>query len=556
MKIAVIRPPLGKFSGWDAADALAEGMTQAEAAALVAAVEPVESSDISKRKRIRDSLIAALPEFELWHDAERNAYATIVRDGHRENHEIVSRAFRQLFAYRAYQHEGGTRSRQALDNDCQVLEAKALMEGPCYPVWRRVAAFEDRIYVDLGCHRWRAVEISARGWRVVTEVPVKFLRSRSMGVLPEPEAGEIIETLRAFVNVESDADFQLLLAWVAAGFRPIGPYPILILIGQQGSSKSTLERICKLLVDPNVSPIRSLPLDERDLLVAAHNSWLLAYDNLSAIPPWMSDAFCRLSTGGGFATRQLHSDREETIFAAQRPIVLDGIGDLASRPDLAERAVCLTLPPLPEEQRRTEREFWAAFEKQRPAILGALFDAVAAGLRRLPDIRLDKPPRMADFAEWGEACASGFGWERGEFLAAYTENQREVVASAADASPLVPLIEAVLGLGGYGPEGFDGTPHDLLVQLRGQASEATQRQPFFPKTDAQMGTKLRRDTPLLKSRGITVERYREGRQRTRKIVLRCTSEKGLEQLRARLKGERTDNPSGEQLADESRDRDC
>jgi len=109
----------------------------------------------------------------------------------------------------------------------------------------------------------------------------------------------------------------------------------------------------------------------------------------------------------------------------------------------------------------------------------------------------------------------------------------------------VPLIEGVVGLGGYGPEGFDGTAHDLLVKLRDQASEATQRQPWFPKTDAQMGTKLRRDVPLLKSRGIIVERYKEGRQKTRKIVLRCASEKMFDALKARLKGERPNNDTGD-----------
>jgi hypothetical protein len=71
---------------------------------------------------------------------------------------------------------------------------------------------------------------------------------------------------------------------------------------------------------------------------------------------------------------------------------------------------------------------------------------------------------MADFAEWAEALSAGFGWEPGEFLAAYAENQREVAAGAADASPLVPVIEALLGLGGFGAEGFDGTAHDLLRQ--------------------------------------------------------------------------------------------
>jgi len=547
--IAIIKPPSGKAAGWDAADALAEGMMVAEAAELVAeAAPPGTGSSASPKTSRRDALIATFPELELWHDVERNAYATVSRDGHRENHGINSREFRALFAWHGYEATGASPSRQALDDACRVLEAKALNQGPCHPVWRRVAAMDDRIYVDLACARWRTVEVTAHGWQIVNDVPVKFLRARGIAPLPEPEAGEMIESLRAFVNVESDADFQLLLAWLVAAFRPNGPFPILMLIGEQGSSKSTLARICKLLVDPNVSPIRSLPADERDLLVAAFNSWLLAYDNLSSIPSWLSDAFCRLSTGGGFATRQLHSDRNETIFAAQRPMVFNGIGELANRPDLADRAICLPLPPLPEEQRRPEREFWAAFEKERPAIFGALLDAVSAGLRHLPDVKLEKPPRMADFAEFAEACSSGFGWERGEFLAAYAENQREVVACAADASPLVPLIEFLVGLGGYGPEGFDGTAHDLLIKLRDQASEVTQRAPWFPKTDAQMGTRLRREVPLLKSRGIIVERYKQGRQKTRKLVLRCSSRTIFEALRARLKGERSDNEDNDQNA--------
>lgn len=145
---------------------------------------------------------------------------------------------------------------------------------------------------------------------------------------------------------------------------------------------------------------------------------------------------------------------------------------------------------------------------------------------------------MADFAEWAEACAAGFGWESGEFLDAYAENQRDVIAGAAAASPLVPVIEAVLALGGYGPEGFDGTAHDLLGKLKDQCSEAVQRAPWFPKTDAQMGTRLRRDTPLLDSRGIEVVHYKEGRVKARKILLRCKSEKVFDELRARLRGEK------------------
>jgi hypothetical protein len=550
--VAIVKPPEGAAEGWDAADALAEAWTPERAAQLVAAAQPATaaSSAGSSKRSARDGLLALLDEnSELWHDPERAAYATVTVDGHRENYEIISRAFRGWLAWRAYETAGISQSGQVLDDACRVAEALALNRGPCYPTWRRVGEHDGRIYLDLACSRWRAVEISATGWAIVDAPPVKFLRSRGMEELPEPEAGDVIEILHEFVNVESEADFRLLLAWLAAALRPAGPFPILTLAGQQGASKSTLARVCRLLIDPNASPIRSLPAEERDLVVSAFNSWLMCFDNISSIPPWQADAFCRLSTGGGFATRQLHSDHDEMIFAAQRPIVLNGIGDLAARPDLADRALSLMLPPLAEERRRPEREFWAAFEAKRPAILGALLDAVAAGLRRLPEIKIDKPPRMADFAEWVEACSSGFGWEPGDFLAAYAENQRDVVAGAADASLLVPVIEGLLGRGGYELAGFDGTAEQLLGKLRELCSEAQQRQKWFPANASQLGARLRRDTPLLESRSILVAHYREGRQKTRKIVIRCASQVVFDALRARTMGR-----GGEPLPDDAASR--
>ena len=106
-----------------------------------------------------------------------------------------------------------------------------------------------------------------------------------------------------------------------------------------------------------------------------------AFDNVSALQPWLSDALCRLATGGGFGTRRLRTDQDEVLFDGARPIILNGIEDVVTRPDLADRAMFLTLEPIPEERRRPEAEFWAAFEAERPDILGALLDAALRGRR-------------------------------------------------------------------------------------------------------------------------------------------------------------------------------
>ncbi len=103
----------------------------------------------------------------------------------------------------------------------------------------------------------------------------------------------------------------------------------------------------RALVDPNAAAIRSEPRDTRDLIIAATNGWVVALDNLSHVSPSLSDDLCRLATGGGFATRELYTDGEETIFDAQRPIILNGIEEVATRGDLLSRTIVVRLRTLP-----------------------------------------------------------------------------------------------------------------------------------------------------------------------------------------------------------------
>ena len=70
-------------------------------------------------------------------------------------------------------------------------------------------------------------------------------------------------------------------AWLIGALHPRGPYPLLVPNGEQGSAKSFLCRVLRRLIDPNEAELRSEPRDERDLVIAGCNSWLIALDNLS-----------------------------------------------------------------------------------------------------------------------------------------------------------------------------------------------------------------------------------------------------------------------------------
>jgi hypothetical protein len=451
-----------------------------------------------RRTPQRDVLVGLTKFVELWHDANRTAYASFHVAGHRENWPVRSRDFHMWLSGQFYEETGAPIGGQALEDALRILEARAVNEGPLYECFNRTGAADGKIYLDLGDATWRAVEITAVGWAVIDSVPVKLMRSPSMRALPVPEAGCLIEELRRFfVNVRSDDDFLLVVAWLVAAFRPHGPFPIIVLNGEAGSGKSVFSRMLRSLVDPSAAPIRAVPRDDRDLVVSASNSWLLAFDNLSSIQAWLADAFCRLATGGGFATRKLHTDRDEMIFEAARPIIINGIPHLTDRADLADRSVTIHLSSIADAERRPEDDLLTDFADAMPRILGALLDAVSRALANIATVKLDRAPRMADFAKWITAAAPGLGWEPDDFLAAYEGNRRDVVEAAFEADPVAVAIWNLITTA-EPIEGFRGTPTELLAALNSVVSESTRKSRYWPDNAAQLGNRVGRASPLLK----------------------------------------------------------
>src|SRR6516164_11028410 len=404
-----------------------------------------------------DVLIALAQSAELFHAPDGTGFADLDISGHRETWPIRSKGFRRWLARCFYEATGGAPSSEALQSALNVIEARAHFDAPELAVHIRVGGLNDRLYLDLGDQSWRAVEIDATGWRIIDSPPVRFRRAAGMQPLPMPMSGGSVEKLRSFLNVKTDADFVLAVSWLLAAFRDCGPYPVLVLSGEQGSAKSTFSALLRALLDPNTAPLRALPREDRDLFIAANNGHVLAFDNVSGLRDWISDTLCRLATGGGFAVRQLYTDQDEVLFDAARPVILNGIEDIVTRPDLADRAVFLTLQPIPEERRRPEAELWAAFEVERPRILGVLLDAVVEGLRRLPETHLPKLPRMADFALWVTACETAL-WPAGTFWAAYCGNRDEAVEGVIDADPIATAVRAVMAT----QTAWTGTASELL----------------------------------------------------------------------------------------------
>lgn len=465
-----------------------------------------------------DLLVELAGEARLFNTPDGTAFADIVVGGARQTWPLRGRGFRQWLT-RRFSEGAGAPGAEALNTAINLLEARALFDAPTRAVHVRAGGHDGRLYLDLGDASWRAVEIDAVGWRIVEEPPLRFHRGPGMKALPEPVRGGSIEALRGFLNLRCDTDFILAVAWALAVLRGKGPYPVLVLSGEQGSAKSTVSAMLRALLDPVAAPLRSLPREERDLFVAARNGHVLAFDNLSGLPPWMSDTLCRLATGAGFAVRQLYTDQDEILFDAARPVILNGIDDIVARPDLADRALFLGLEPIPETRRLPAERMWLAFEAERGRILGALLDALSHGLRSLPATTLPRLPRMADFALWASAC-EGALWPAGAFWTAYAGNRAVAVEDVIDADPVALALRTFVTVRTL----WSGTATELLGLLGQQVGERAAQARDWPDSARKFGNRLRRVAPVLRAAGIEIAFERAGNARTRTIRLSLSGE--------------------------------
>lgn len=441
---------------------------------------------------------------ELFRTPDGDAYATIAIDGRRETWPLRTKTVKRWLARLYYESCEKAPGSQAIADALGVLEGMALFDGVEHSVHTRVAAHDSAVYLDLADPEWRAVEITAAGWRVVADPPVRFIRARGMLALPAPVGGGSLDELRPFLNYGSESDFRLMVSWLAMTLRAAGPYPVLALHGEQGSGKSTAAEMLRMLVDPNKALLRPPPRDERDLVIAGSNGRVVALENLSSIPQWLSDALCRISTGSGFSTRELYSDADETIFAVQLPIVLNGIVEVVVSGDLQDRAIVLTLPRITGYA--SEDDLWDDFMKAQPQLLGGLLDVVSHAMANEPRIHLADPPRMADFARWTAAAAPALGWDPDQLLDAYAENRAGANETTLDASPLVAPLRT-LGV-------FEGSATELLEQLGKIVGEAAIRSKAWPKTPSALSGALRRLAPNMRraSPSLEIAFGREGRQ--------------------------------------------
>lgn len=383
---------------------------------------------------------------------------------------------------------GRAAPQQALADALLVLEGMAQETDPV-PLHMRIAIRDGATWLDLGGSDGRAVRVDRSGWRVEDRAPVLFRRTALTGTLPVPERGGDIAELWPLVNV-AKCDRPLLLAFLVSCFWPNIAHPVPALFGEQGSAKTTTQRMLVQLIDMTPVPSRKPPRDADSWVTAAAGSWLVGLDNLSEIPHWLSDSICRAVTGDGDVRRRLYSDGDHHVFAFRRCILLNGIDVGVIRGDLAERLLPIRVDRIPDDQRKLDSDIWPAFDDAHPRLLGAVLDLVAGVAGVVPGLRLDCKPRMADFARIVAAVDQLLETDG---LREYLSKQGALAADAISGDLVAVAITEQL------PAGFTGTSAELMDRLRGPQSGKG-----WPTTARMLTARLRRLAPILRKAGWEV----------------------------------------------------
>jgi len=451
----------------------------------------------SGKKSQAESMLDIASAIELFRSERTEPFVRVKVNEHSENWPLRSKIFKTWLCHQMFLETGKPPNTQAVEEALNVMSGNCLFGSKTHELSVRVARVGDVIYLDMGDGLWRAIEIAKEGWRIVDQPPILFRRYVAMGNHVEPIGGGTLDTLRQFLNLSNDDDWYLLLAWLVAALVPDIPHPPLVIHGEQGSAKSTCARLIGTLVDPSLAPLRSEPSDQKEWVQVADHSWLVTLDNVSRLQPWLSDALCRAVTGDALTKRELYTNDDDILYCFRRVICLTGIGVVAQRADLLDRSVLLGLEPIPPAQRQLEADILQSFENVRPAIFGALLDTLSAVLNELPNARLKKPPRMADFACIGVAVERVLGWPEGVFMRAYRANIRCQHEEAIDASSVASAVRTLMS----DETAWEGSCQQLLDVL----GEYVGTEGKMPRTARGMREALQRAAPNLRAVGIRVE---------------------------------------------------
>lgn len=396
-------------------------------------IDKYDGKNEDKKGQI-DILIDIVEDIETYRTSMDETYVTIqIREN---NVNVKSERFKKWIVSQFYNIESKIPTNDNIAKIILLLESRAMNEVNEVLVERRCATVDNCIYYDLKDDSCNVVKVSRDGWEIIKDPPVIFARTKTMYRQVTPERNGNLDILDKWFRYKDENHLILQKVILVASLIPNIARPIQVLHGEKGSSKTSTMKLVRDIIDPAIVPVVSIPKTIDDLSVYISKNYVPCFDNIDTISNQVSDLLCIAVTGGGHTKRKLYTDDEEQVMFFQRFIVLNGINVVATRPDLLDRCILLELERIPPNERKEEKVLREEFEKDKPIILGAIFETLSKAMSIYDQVELNNLGRMADFTRWGYAIAEVLGIGGDKFLEAYLNNQNNANIEALESHPV------------------------------------------------------------------------------------------------------------------------
>ncbi len=442
----------------------------------------------------------------LFKDQYGVCYAWLDISGHKEVLKTESGKFKRLLVKLFYDNVGYVPSQNVIDNWVHIFQAFADFEGSTYQLSSRVTSYNGDMYYDLTNEIWQCVRISSLGWEILDSTPIPlFVRhNQTAQVLPNKNyKPDIFDRFLKIINAATGSQNRqtLLKVYIISLFVPEIPHVMLVLHGEKGSAKTTLQTLIKLLVDPSKPKLLTIHSDRTEFIQQLAHNYVAYYDNVRGTPDWLSDEACKAVTGVGQTKRKLFTDDDDIVYEYKRCLGFNGINLALTEPDALDRSLMIDLETIDKSKSKQESEIIADFQSLRSDLLGYIFDILVKALQIKPTLRLQNLPRMADFAIWGEAIARAMGYQNMEFLNAYYENIGKQNVEAVESNILGQTVLKFIDswYEKAGDHWYDSTSK-LLEELNSiaQKSSINTYSKYWPKSTDSLTRKIRTIASSLK----------------------------------------------------------
>jgi hypothetical protein len=407
---------------------------------------------------------------------------------------------RRLF----WEREEAAATTDLLGTAAGQLRAFAEISGNEHTLHLRAAQHGGAVYLYLG--PGRVLRVDSGGWELDPAPPVMFRPVLNLKDLPDPERGGTLEDLDIFITAKEPRDHRLAKAWLVLALLTDTNRPILLAHGPQGSTKSSVQRVLKNIIDP--AKPTTLKLREKDFEQNINKAFIPFFDNISNITDHMADELSKAVTGAGNAVRKLYEDDADVIREYRRAMLLNGLVIPTEKADLIDRLLPVALKRVEKKSRETEKRMQGLFDARHPKLLGAVLSALSGAIQNHQEIRGRELPRMADWAEYAIALYEHLGWYDGGTTgyegfwadwAVIEEGQHAVtLEGSAVAQAVVAIMKAQGPLVQRSPAKMLGLLHDA-AESEGLDPDKDKE---FPKHARWLWRKIVPVIPTLESFGI------------------------------------------------------